>query len=258
MSEVIKLWVLVGGAVLIAVVMFVAVPPVAQPLAYHDFSDMRGLWGIPNFSDVVSNAAFVPAGLYGVWVVMGTTDRAAAWSGDARLPLMVFFFSMVLIAPGSAYYHWAPDNGTLFWDRLPMTVAFMGFSAAVIVDRIHVRPTVVVLVLITIGVASAVYWHVVDDLRAYILVQFLPMLMIPLVLWMYPQGRYITWRSVVWVFVFYALAKWVEHFDAEILELLGGTVSGHTLKHVFAAMAPVGVAVTIQSQGLGSSLDSSS
>ena len=102
--------------------------------------------------------------------------------------------------------------------------------------------------LIGVGVFSAVYWHLTDDLRAYILVQFLPVLLIPLIMRLWPHGKWITWRAIFGAFVFYALAKLTEHFDAEVLALLGESVSGHTIKHLFAALGPLAVALTLKNQ----------
>jgi len=249
MSPASKLWLLGGLMLGIVAAVFAFVPPMPQPLAYHAFSDARSWLGIPNFGDVMSNAPFVPAGLYGLWVLTKHRDEGA-WSADARLPLAVFFVGVILVAPGSAYYHWAPDNASLSWDRLPMTVAFMGLMAAVISDRIDVRLGVRLALpaLVAVGVFSAVYWRITDDLRAYALVQFLPVLIIPLILWLWPQGKWIGWRAIGWAFAFYTLAKLTEYFDGEVLALLDGYISGHTIKHLFAAMGPVAVALTLKDQ----------
>ena len=42
------------------------IPPFAQPLSYHDFADKRILFFISNFSDVMSNIAFIIVGYLGV------------------------------------------------------------------------------------------------------------------------------------------------------------------------------------------------
>lgn len=259
MSETAK-WTLLWGVGFIFIAgMFAFVAPIAQPLAYHHFADLRALMSVPNFADVVSNIAFAPAGLYGLWVVFSRLDR-----GYDRLPLAVFFAGVVLVAPGSAYYHWAPDNGALFWDRLPMTVAFMGFLAAVISDRIVTKSRAILVGLIAVGLASVLSWHFAEraclgaspacagDLRAYVLVQFLPVVLIPLIMVLWRPGHYITWRAVGLAFLFYALAKVTEHFDPEIFTFLGDTVSGHTIKHVFGALSPAAVAWTLGRQSLSS------
>lgn len=66
---------------------------------------------------------------------------------------------LLLTAAGSAYYHLLPDNERLFWDRLPMTIAFMSLIVAQIVDRISVRAGLALLApMLLVGVASVVYW----------------------------------------------------------------------------------------------------
>ena len=243
-------WGLLSAVVLVSIVaVFALVPPIAQSIEFHEFSDRRAVWRIPNFADVMSSAAFVAAGLYGLWV-LSRSKAAGEWGRDARVPLGVMFMGVILVAPGSAYYHWAPDNAALFWDRLPMTVAFMGLLAAVAADRIRapVGGRIVLALLVIVGVASVLYWRLTNDLRAYGLVQFLPVLIIPLIMWLWPNGKYITWRAVGWLFLAYALAKLCEHFDGQLFRALGGVISGHGLKHLFAAMGPAILAWTLRDQ----------
>lgn len=249
MSQAQRIMLVAMIALLGIAVVFTFVPPVGQPLEYHNFADRRGAWGIPNFSDVMSNLAFGAAGVYGLWVLRQCKNLGAR-GADARLPLAVMFVGVMMVAPGSAYYHWAPDNSALFWDRLPITVAFMGLLAAVITDRIDTSFGVrlVLPLLVVVGAGSAVYWHLTDDLRAYGLVQILPLLMIPIILWLWPQGKWITWKAMGWMFLAYSLAKLCEHFDVEVLEMMGGVVSGHTLKHIFAALGPAVLAWTLRDQ----------
>lgn len=255
-----KIGLLSSLCALVVTAVFLLVPPMAQDLVYHHFADPRSGWGVPNVGDVLSNAPLMVVGLIGLWVVHRRTAE------PARLALQVFFAGVVLVAPGSAYYHWMPDNETLFWDRLPMTIAFMGLTAAVIVDRVDAKwgNRIGLPVLVIIGLLSVVWWRVseslgVGDLRAYALVQFLSMAMIPLMLWLFPDGRTIGWRAVGLMLVFYGMAKVTEHFDAEVLALLNGFVSGHSIKHVLAAFAPMALAMTLwlKPQGLTSSLSES-
>ena len=51
-------------------------------------------------------------------------------------------------------------------------------------------------------------------------------------------------RIASWVFAWYVLSKLLETFDVEVLEL-GHVVSGHTLKHVAAAMAGVAICLML-------------
>lgn len=230
------------------VAVFALVPPIAQDPAYHAFADARTMFGIPNFLDVASNLPFIPVGLYGLWLMARDRDN------PLRIPLAVFFAGVVIVAPGSAYYHLTPDNPTLFWDRLPMTVAFMGFLAAVVAERIDrgFGIKVALPVLIALGIWSAVHWKLTEeagagDLRAYALVQFLPMLLIPLMVWMFPKdSARIGWREIAWVLAFYLLAKVLEHFDSAVFELTGGLIAGHAPKHVAASLAPLALALLLK------------
>lgn len=231
---------------LFVVVVFVIsmLEPIPQDPGYHLFADSRTLFGIPNFNDVVSNIGFALVGVLGLFVVVGRWREIFLDSSHAR-PYLVFFVGIALVSLGSAFYHWAPSNERLFWDRLPMSMGFMAISAAVFADRVDTRSGNgwLLYVLLGAGFASLIYWYWTEslgrgDLRFYALVQFYPMLALPLIIGLFPQFRYTVGRYLAWVILFYGLSKVFEHFDGEVFELLGHTISGHTLKHVVAAIAP--------------------
>lgn len=214
------------------------VPPIPQDPAYHQFSDQREVLRIPNFWNVITNFPFF---VVGVWclVEMKRITLPADFS-RYRLHFIVFFAGVLLVSWGSAYYHLDPSNRTLVWDRLPMTVAFMAFCCAVVGERMsRVWGVRLLWPLIVVGVLSVAYWHVtesqgVGDLRPYGLVQFLPMLLIPLLLVTRPAR--ILSNGLVWlVLAAYALAKVAEHYDADIFSALG-FISGHSIKHLLAAL----------------------
>jgi len=229
------LTVLVAGTI----AAFVA-DPVAQDLAYHLFADRRSMFGIPNFLDVISNLPFAIVGAAGLYFV----SRDAAIPSN-RLAWHIFFVGVFLTAFGSGYYHLAPGNDTLVWDRLPMTIAFMSFVAIVAGEYLsEALAKRLLLPLLVAGAASVFYWAHTEalgrgDLRAYALVQFLPMLLIPMVVLLY-RDRSDLGPYVGLMIVFYIAAKLLEFFDAAVFAA-GGIVSGHSLKHVFAAMAPAGL-----------------
>jgi len=221
-----------------------ALEPIPQDPAYHLFADTRTFFGIPNFNDVVSNAGFAVVGVLGIAMVSGGRGRAVfAAPSDAR-PYALFFIGVALVGLGSAYYHWAPSNERLLWDRLPMSIGFMAFCAAIVADRIDGKTGNgwMLVVLVAAGLASLIYWHWTEslgrgDLRFYAFVQFFPVVALPAVCWLFPRYRYTAGRYLVWVIAWYGLSKVLEHFDGEVFDLLGHTVSGHTLKHLAAAAA---------------------
>ncbi len=227
---------LVAVGVIAAGVAF-ALPPVAQDAAYHDFADRRPILGVPNALNVLSSAPFVIVGLLGLGRVLRRA-RGAAWE---RAGFLVLFGGVALTGVGSAWYHLTPTTATLFWDRLPMTLAFMPLLALVLGERVSERAGPWLLPLcLAAGVGSVVHWRLGEaagsgDLRLYALVQFLPVLAIPLALGLFPR-RWIRGADLLVAVGWYALAKIFEALDATIFAL-GGIVSGHTLKHLAAAAA---------------------
>ncbi|MBI3681539.1 MAG: ceramidase domain-containing protein [Acidobacteria bacterium] len=222
----------------VAIAIALAVPPVAQDPAYHAFADRRTLAGIPHFWNVISNAPFLFAGLYGLW---GWRRSIWAQPGD-RWPWLVVALASLLIGAGSGYYHADPNTQSLFWDRLPMTLAFMGIFSAAIAERIHARRGVLLLApFLLLGVLSVEVWRRGEltgagDLRSYALVQFYPMIALPLILWMFP-ARYSHAGGMWWMAILYGAAKLLEVADAPLYSWSGETISGHSLKHIGAALA---------------------
>jgi len=225
-----------GLGVIIAVAM---ADPVPQDPLYHVFADQRPLAGIPNFLNVMSNLPFLLIGILG-WRTIAANQ--ASTTPDTRLAWVIFFFGITLTAFGSGYFHLQPNNDTLIWDRLPMTIGFMSLVSIIVSEYFSPRLGRQVLIpLLLLGAASVAYWAYTEsqgagDLRPYAIVQFLPMLLIPLVISMY-RMRSDLGRYVWWMIGFYAAAKVAEQLD-DGLFALGGAVSGHSLKHLLASLAP--------------------
>ena len=178
---------------------------------------------MPNFWNVVSNLPFILVGAMGLVRVRGS------WSAS------VFFLGVFLTGFGSSYYHWRPDDIGLFWDRLPMSVAFMAALAYVIEERIDARVGQMLLwPLILFGIVSLLVWLETGDLRLYAWVQFFPCVALPLMFWLLAP-KYS--GTIYWVAAagLDALAKVLEYADAAIFSATGQLVSGHTLKHLAAA-----------------------
>ncbi len=221
-----------------AIVLAILLPPYPQDASYHNFADQREWWRIPFFWNVATNLPFVLAGIYGLWVW-----PSAVWDhpGD-RWPWLVVASASILIGFGSGYYHWAPNNQTLFWDRLPMTFFFMGIFCAAIAERVHSKAGFFLLApFLVLGALSVEVWRRgeltgVGDLRFYILVQFYPMIAFPVILWLF-RSRY-SHASMIWhVIGYYVVAKFAEGFDRKIFALTGYLLSGHAIKHLLGAWA---------------------
>jgi len=236
-----RLWA-VAGVTAAAIVVIALQAPIPQPQSYHNFADQRAFLGIPNGFDVLSNLPFLLVGIWGaVFVLRRASPSDSFLTGGERWPYLVLFLGVLLTCFGSGYYHLAPDNARLVWDRLPMTLGFMSLLAAAMAERINLKLGLGSLApLLALGLASVAQWHLSEqrgegDLRFYLMVQFFPLLAIPLLLVLLPP-RYTLGSYFVAALGFYGLAKVFELFDREIFAL-GGIVSGHTLKHLTAAAA---------------------
>ena len=243
---------LLGLAIAATAVAF-SVPRFTDPAWVYNLADHREMLGIPNFMDVVSSAPWAAIGFLGLLFVWRSKETGAntpfteAWERSA---CVVLFSALGLVAFGSVYFHLAPSPGTLLWDRLPITIIFMSFLALTIGERIGMRAgRLLFWPLLTLGLASVLHWRYTEamgrgDVRWYLLVQFFPILAIPIMLLLF-RARYTRTSGLVIVLGLYALAKVFELYDARVLELTK-IFSGHTLKHLTGALAALWMLRTIR------------
>ena len=230
------IWPFLALAVVVATTALL-VPRTPQPLSYHHFADQRSWLGIPNFGDVASNILFLAAGLWGLAFLCRRWSPEQFVEARERWPYFLVFLGPVLTAFGSAYYHLAPDNARLVWDRLPMTVVFMPLVASLIAERVSVKIGLWLLpALTTIGIGSVLQWYSTEqqgagDLRFYLAVQLYAVL--ALIVAMLLPPRYTRGSDLVVVAGLYVLAKICESADRQVFSL-GHLVSGHTIKHLSA------------------------
>jgi predicted membrane channel-forming protein YqfA (hemolysin III family) len=214
--------------------------PIAQPAHYNDFADQSVLFGIPHAADVLSNIGFAVVAMWGWIRLRPKRDHVSLRRGWCGYHL--FLIGLLLTAVGSAYYHLAPDNQRQVWDRMGISLACVGVLAAV---RAETRPDThasrYAAVLSFLAIASVAWWHYTDspqrpgDLRPYVLLQTLPLVLVPLWQAIYrAPHRDRAWFGVA--VLLYVLAKLAELWDQELLATLGW-ISGHTLKHLLAAAA---------------------
>lgn len=228
---------------LVTIAVVLLLPPVAQTLNYHNFADSRSICGVSNFANVASNAAIFLGGASGLFLLFFSAGRNSSFSTKSEWwPYLFVFVGAMLIAVGSAYYHYLPNNQTLIWDRLPMAVMFMALFAAIVAERISLAAAKILTApLILLGIASVVGWALSEgrgdgDLRFYGVVQFFPMVATPLILWLFP-ARYSAQSYLVGSIAWYALAKVFEMLDWQVFVATSGFVSGHTIKHVLCGFS---------------------
>jgi hypothetical protein len=212
--------------------------PIAQPAGYHDFADQDAIFGIPHFADVISNLGFALTALWG-WLRLASAnqhrDLRSGWAG-----YRLFLIGLFLTALGSSWYHLAPDNARLVWDRLPIALACGGLLAGVRGDVLRQESHEFAAWLALIAIASVGWWYFTDlsgtgDLRPYLLLQGLPILLIPLWQWIYdmPGADRLAFGAALAIYV---VAKFAELNDHEIAAAFGAA-TGHTLKHLLATGA---------------------
>jgi len=233
-------------ALVLVLVALAAAGPVHLPPHYHAFADQRGWGGIPHAADVLSNLAFLVVGLWGVQAVtrMPEMPSRAGW--------LLFAGGVVAVAFGSSWYHLAPDDVRIVWDRIPIAVACAGLSGAVICERLQlleIEANALVSVLATAATASvlAIDW-LGGDLRPYLVLQLIPLLVLPLLQWTHGAPR----REILATLaaaLLYLLAKLCELADASLFAQLQG-LSGHTLKHLFSALACAALVATLAARPL--------
>jgi hypothetical protein len=244
----IKSLILITTAVIAVFITFSFVDSIPQDPGYHNFADSRTFWGISNAFDVLSN---IPLAIVGLMGIIATLRRLRGKEFNACVfQYLIFFIGVFMTGFGSLYYHYAPSNETLIWDRLPITILTMGFFCSVISEMISPKTSLILISpLLLIGIGSVVYWNYTEslgygDLRLYGVVQFLPLILMALILLMYKlPENYLPY--IIALLIFYALSRITEFFDQQIFETLR-LISGHSLKHVFAAAAACCLLVMLQ------------
>jgi hypothetical protein len=196
------------------------------------FVDVRGWWQIPHAANVLSNLPLAAAGLMGLCTLRGREMGTAT-----RLALLVFFTGLLLTSVGSASYHWAPDAQGLVWDRVGMAVSFAGVLSLGVAVRVGASCARLTLsMVLVLGVLSACMPLTHGNVLPWAVVQFGSM---ALMVWLAMQKRLPDALSVslCCLITLYALAKLLEVGDAAVYSATGEWVSGHSLKHVVAALA---------------------
>jgi len=231
------------GITAVAVAVVCLLPPIPQDPAYHRFADTRAVGRMPNGWAVLSNLPFVLVGVWGLRQVLMAPSGASAPFVESRerWAYALFFAGVALTGVGSAFYPWAQANARHFWDPPPMKFRLLAFLGVLVAERVSVTTGIALLpVLLVAGAGSVVYWYAGErvgagDLRPYALVQFAPPVLILTMLWLFP-ARYTHGGYLVAVMGIYGLAKAAEVLDGQIFSM-GHALSGHTLKHLTAALA---------------------
>jgi hypothetical protein len=213
--------------------------PIAQLPHYHEFADQSVWAGVPHAADVLSNLGFALVAVWGIlrlWPMRGDPRQDAGRSG-----YRLFLVGLLLTSVGSSLYHLAPGDARLVWDRLPIALACAGLLAAVRAEcRCMPDSRRDAFWFGLLGVASVGWWYLTaqqgaGDLRPYLLLQGLPLILIPLwqLIHCAPRRDKIAFGCAL---ALYVVAKLAELNDHALLAALG-VISGHTIKHLLATAA---------------------
>jgi hypothetical protein len=214
-------------------------PSFAQPQSYHDYADQRAWLGLPHAADVLSNLPFLVVGLIGIhytlhgWKLRNRNafaDQRSAW------PYALLFVGIFLTAFGSAWYHAEPSDATLVWDRIPMALGFAGLVAGTLTDRAPQRISQSLLAFAAVGAGTVIYWQVSGNLMPYLMMQ-VTFITAALIATAWIKPLYTHSKRIYAATGLYLIALIFERLDHQVYGLLGGWISGHTLKHLFACAA---------------------
>lgn len=233
---------------LLAILCFIIlliVGPIPQEQSHRSFADQRKLHGVPDFLNVITNLPFAIIALLGLKNLEGIRE------GKLRYIGIMLFGGFLALTFGSAYYHWIPNNNTLVLDRIPIAIILMSFVSFILNTVIDKAMELKALITLNIlGIASVTYWAISEhlgrgDLRCYGMVQFFPVIAIPMIL-MLNQSSVEVWEAIILIFILFRLAKVCEQYDKEAFHLLGNTISGHSLKHLLMAAAGYVIVIMVR------------
>ena len=231
---------LLSVSTLLAPVLFaLMLPPFAQPQSFHEYADQRVWLGLPHAADVLSNLPVLVVGALGLYFVSvgwRSTNDAAFADQRAAWPYALLFAGGLLTAFGSAWYHAQPNDVTLLWDRLPMAFGFAGLVAGTLMDRAPQRAAQWLFAFAAVGVCTVLYWHVSGNLVPYLVMQ-VSYITAALVATAWIRPVYTHGKRIYAATGLYLMAVIFERLDHQVYGLLGGWVSGHTLKHLVACAA---------------------
>jgi hypothetical protein len=226
---------------IITIVLAWLAPRIPQNIAYHDFADKRTLLNVRFFVNSFSNIIFILVGYLGLYACFFPPSSTTFITKEERWPFVALFIGAILTGFGSFYYHLQPDNISLLADRLPMCIIAMAYFSIMLTERVNKKLGLILLIpLVLLGIACSIQWEYSEliqqgDLRLYGWSQFYPISMSILIISLFPPrytGTYYITASLLW----YALAKFGEFTDHSMYDITLHLISGHTVKHIAAAI----------------------
>ncbi|PKA63439.1 hypothetical protein AXF42_Ash005334 [Apostasia shenzhenica] len=225
------------GFTLVGLFLLVTTPRIPHSPNHHFFADMRNFLGVPNTLNVLTTYPFLLIGVPGLVLSLsgscfGISLKWEVWGW------VLFYAGIATTAFGSAYYHLKPDDDRIIWDRLPMTVSVVSLLSNLVIERVDERVGISSLVsFLMLAFISAAFERAFDDLRLFMIFQFIPCIVIPLLVFLFPP-KYSHSGYWFWATGFFLLSRFESLADMKLYSVNRYIISGHSLEHLCLAMVP--------------------
>lgn len=224
-----------GMAVLVGLL---AWGPVALQADEFRYADTRRWWGIPNAMNVLANLPVMLAGALGLH-----RTRTSVWPAHVRMAWQGFHGAVVLSGAAATAHHLAPTVALFVLSQMAMATALTLLCCGALAERVDVRfgsprgLAVAGLFVSALALQLAVGTWLTGsvDLRPVLLLQLLPVLLIPTGAMSLPGSvtRLSDWMLMLTA---YGLARAFEQADVAIFSATGW-IGGHALMHLSLACA---------------------
>lgn len=206
--------------------------PVPLAATAFEHADTRRWLGMPNAFNVLASLVTLPAAWWGL-----RATRAAPWPAGLRRAWTSFHAFALAAAALAALHHLRPSFATWLPATAAMCGAFAMLAAGALAERVDeriARPGALCGIGgVVLAAAGGVAWNGGSDLRLLLLIEALPVLLLPAGAISLPGAHT---RPADWMLMLagYAAAKFADFADAA-LYTASGWIGGHALMHLLLA-----------------------
>lgn len=207
--------------------------PIVLQADAHDYADGRSLFGVTNGVNAAFCLPMLAAGVWG-WRAV----NRGGWPSTLKTPWRWCFACIAVTAGSALCYHLAPGAHSYLLAQSAAAASFILLLCSFLAERVHARfgsRRACATALAVAGLAAALSSLAAStDLRPLLLLQLLPVLLIPAGALSLPglHTRKSDWLLILGL---YALARASDLGDDSVLLATGGVISGHALMHLCMA-----------------------
>lgn len=246
--------VLLAALTLAALVGLLAWGPVPLDAGTHRYADQRDWLGLPNAGNVLANLPLLLVALWGWHATL-----ASGWPARLRRAWAGFHACAVGGSAIAAIYHVAPTATGYVLAQMAMSAAFVLLTLGMLAERVHAgiggRPVATTATLVGAATLAALASGSVGDgavdLRPFLLLQLIPVLLIPAGALSLP-GAHTRPSDWLLMLVAYVAAQAFDVADAAI-HAATGWIGGHALMHL--ALAGVAARLAYRAASAGAAVD---